>query len=183
MSDMIDGWQSERFELVYDDPAENSHKFYIVTRFWNHSINDYRVLFEYGRKGSLGQSTFKICVTEGNMCDIANRRVDSKLRKGYVGGGWTSAGLHRSKLNRIGINTFIAPTPVDADADEAGVTFEQMADVVGALLSKAVEKDNDTVDVMVEAAQMNAKFATLRAQFDDVKSQVEFTNSAVRARL
>jgi hypothetical protein len=81
-------------------------------------------------------------------------------------------------LSLAGVNTRAVPVP-----EGEGVTFEEMATLVDSVLTKSVGQEKPDVDVLVEAAQMNAKFAALRAQFENAESTVEYVNTAVRSRM
>jgi len=183
----VEDWQGSTCLLEYRDPASNSDKFYRISILWNDLNNDARVVFQYGRNGTNGQASFKMCGSRIAAEQIANRRFDQKRNKGYIIADlWTPIGVDSSAMRHYlqlaGVNTNGGPVEVVQDGE--GVTFDEMGTLVQNLLTKAVQKDqNDTVDVMVEAATVNAKFAQLREQFENIESEVEFVNTAVRSRL
>jgi predicted DNA-binding WGR domain protein len=178
-----DNWRGNIIGMEYHDNDANSHKFYQVAVLCNDALGDYRVVTRYGRVGSNGQSGSKIVMNEAMAQNYASRRADAKVSKGYnvVSAGWEDMGPNqlRNFLQDAGVNTRIQP---QVTTDE-GVTFDEMSTLVGSLLTQAVGKDNDAGDVIVAAATMNAKMATLREQFEDLESEVEFVNTAVRSRI
>jgi predicted DNA-binding WGR domain protein len=170
--------------MEYHDSDANSHKFYEIAVLSNDTLGDYRVVTRYGRVGSSGQSGSKMLSSQAHAQDYASRRATSKVNKGYnsVTNGWEDMGPNalRNFLQLAGVNTRINTQVIN---DDEGVTFDEMATLVGSLLTQAVGKDNDAGDVIVAAATMNAKMAVLREQFEDLESEVEFVNTAVRSRI
>jgi arabinogalactan endo-1,4-beta-galactosidase len=121
--------------------------------------------------------------SEHEAANVANGRVNQKLNKGYAttAPGWMDLDPNgiSGVLSLAGVNTRAAvPVP-----EGEGVTFEEMATLVDDVLKKSTGVEKPDVEVLVEAAQMNAKFATLREQFEQVESTVEFVNTAVRSRM
>jgi len=184
MSTRYDGWEVDgQFMLEYRDLETNSDKFYEITILVNQSQADYRVVYRWGRRHSTGQTSFKIAGNIDHARSLAQHRHNQKVGKGYapVPGRTFNQEPTPWLLERAGVNLYTAAA---VNVDE-GVSFEEMGTLVAGLLTKAVNGsgDEETVDVMVEAATMNAKFAVLRAQFESVQSEVEFVNTAVRSRL
>lgn len=182
---MSNEWSGHYTTLTYVDPETNANKFYRIAIISNDVLGDHRVVYQWGRAGSTGQSSFKMYSTQVVAQNHANHRYNLKVRKGYADGGTWEAlepNMLRDMLGMGGVNTNTSVGPVVATED-GGVTFDEMGTLVGELLTAAVTKENDTVDVVVEAATMNAKFAQLREQFENIESEVEFVNTAVRSRL
>jgi len=175
------GWTARACELRFVDPDSNANKFYRISVLRNDTNGDYRVVYQWGRVGASGQTSFKMYTNEGTAQINAEHRCSQKLRKGYeVTYDWTDVNPNDFLLSAAGVNLYVMQQPVEVSD---GVSFEEMETLVQDILAKAVTAENDTVDVMVEAATMNAKFAKLREQFQDAESSVEFVNNAVRARL
>lgn len=179
-----DQWRGTVIGLEYHDPDANSHKFYNVAILCNDTLGDYRVVTRYGRVGSNGQCGSKMVSSQAHADHYAHRRADSKMNKGYVvvSNGWEvmRENMLRNYLHDAGVNTRVQPKVV---IDDEGVTFDEMSKMVDGLLSAAVAQDADPGDVIVAASTVNAKFAVLREQVEDLEAQIEFANTAVRSRL
>lgn len=59
-----------------------SYKFYRVYEIWDDDARDYRVLFQWGRIGTTGQSKVEI-TGEHSMTALAYDKRGEKLKKGY----------------------------------------------------------------------------------------------------
>jgi predicted DNA-binding WGR domain protein len=179
---MSEVWKGHSVELHYVDPDSNSNKFYRITTL-HKGVNgsDFRVLYQWGRIGSVGQSSFKMFNSVEHMTHTANRRQQQKMAKGYVmaAEGFPSSHNLDRLLRLAGVNTEEGESPADSD----GVTFDEMSNMVQQLLSTATGEITDVADVAVETAQMNAKFESLRRRYEAVQSDVEFVNAAVRSRM
>lgn len=180
------GWHGSVVYLEYRDPEANSSKFYQISVLENEVLGDYRVLTQYGRIGSAGQSGFKMARSGALAHHMAGIRQTQKERKGYqvASNGWediTSENTLKNMLRLAGVNTNAGPAPVEEP--EEGVTFGEMESMLDNLITTATRENIDPGDVAVETATINAKFAMLREQFDDLESQVEFANTIARSRL
>lgn len=175
------GWTARACELRFVDPETNSNKFYRISVLNNPETGDHRVVYQWGRVGSTGQSSFKMYTSDDVAMRNAEHRYFQKARKGYEEAApWGQIAPTDFLLSQAGVNLYAAHQ--EAEMSD-GVSFDEMGTLVGHLLTKAVGAENDTVDVMVEAATMNAKFSQLREQFENMESEVEFVNTAVRSRL
>lgn len=181
------GWHGSVVSLEYRDPEANSSKFYQISVLENETLGDYRVLTQYGRIGSTGQSGFKMARSGPLAHHMGTTRQAQKERKGYqvVSNGWEdidSENALKNLLRLAGVNTN-ALTTEDLGPEEEGVTFSEMESMLDNLITTATRENIDPGDVAVETATINAKFAVLREQFDDLESQVEFANTIARSRL
>lgn len=179
---MATDWTAEGYFMQYHDNETNAHKFYHVYVLTNDTLGDYRVLYQWGRIGTNGSTNFKMCSSQMQAVSLAQKRVAQKLAKGYEHDeGWKA--LTESQLAGLlpstGVNIHHSTERNASD----GVSFDEMATLVDDVLKKSTGVEKPDVEVLVEAAQMNAKFATLREQFEQVESTVEFVNTAVRSRL
>jgi predicted DNA-binding WGR domain protein len=180
----MNGWQGKHCYVTYKDPDANADKWYEAVVLWNDALGDNRVVFRWGRYGAKGSSKSSIFPNSAHAEYEANKQINAKLRKGYE---WAQVWetLDPEELLEVlqiaGVNTNIEVIPkITVDG---GVTFEEMSTLVGNLLTNAIGKDNDAGDVAVEAATVNAKFAVLREQYENLQSEVEFVNTAVRSRM
>jgi predicted DNA-binding WGR domain protein len=57
-------WRVKEYSMEYNDAETNSHKFYTVYVLANDELNDYRVLYHWGRLGTNGSTNFKMFGSE-----------------------------------------------------------------------------------------------------------------------
>lgn len=68
----------EAFELRYVDPASNSNKFYRI-----YVTDDGRIVYQWGRVGSVGQWKHTGAASKRAAWDMADRQAHTKEMKGY----------------------------------------------------------------------------------------------------
>lgn len=149
------------WELRYTEGS--SFKFYRVYTIENAEAGDYRVLFQWGRIGTRGQSKVETFSSPGAMTTLAVEKRDEKRRKGYEI-------VHQSALQ------FVPPDVLKAAAvnERYQVQSQQVVDtnLIAAMMSKldgAVRLATGTTDDQAQAVVVSQD---LRSNLDDLRKQV-----------
>lgn len=77
-------YTAEVTEVHYTDTAHNHDKYYRVYTLADEDAQDYRVVFQWGRRGSKGQSQNSVYATRSQAEGAARTKLASKTDKGYV---------------------------------------------------------------------------------------------------
>jgi len=179
-------------EVRYNDTYANSHKFYRVYVLTDDATNDYRVLFQWGRIGSKGQSKMQICQSAKEAEWAAREKIHSKEAKGYephipssVSKGYfqTSTVVDPALLLDAGVNTFeaakSAPKPVTPEDSMETITAALVASLTvdaDRAVRLATGTPDDQATAVVIARKLDEKLNALRTAVDEAEARVEVVN-------
>lgn len=154
-------WEAELRELAYVDHAHNSDKFYRTYLLSDPEAQQYRVLFQWGRRGSKGQNQVHVCRNLAEARSIVTSKLDAKERNGYQ--------MTLSKTLPA------APTDLLLLAGIAAFDDDPMhapADPFDALVAEADRARRLSMGEESEQAQAVVALSGLRKQLDDLRRRV-----------
>ena len=137
-------YTAEVTEVTYTDHAHNSDKYYRCYLLSSEDSTDHRVVFQWGRRGSKGQSQNSVTASRGEAERMVRAKLSSKTSKGYVESyhkelpGVSNDILDLAGVNRFGVQTEVASADpfvrISLDVDEARrLAMGDEADVVKAI--------------------------------------------------
>lgn len=122
-------YTAEVTEVTYTDHAHNHDKFYRCYLLSSEDSTDHRVVFQWGRRGSRGQSQNSVHASRSAAASEITRKLLSKTSKGYLGSyhrelpGVSNDILDLAGINRFGMQTELASADpfvrISLDVDKA----------------------------------------------------------------
>ena len=172
-------YQAEVTELQYQDSARNSSKFYRAYHIWDDEALDHRVVFQWGRIGSKGQSQVLIVHTEGQAAITVSGKLRDKQDKGYrTVYDKTLPGVSLDLLHLAGITETAAAANVRSQ-DPVKVLLVD----VDTCRRLAMGDGADVTKAVVMRRSLAEQLDALRASVQDAEGQVEVVDMVLNAKL
>lgn len=172
-------YQAQVQEVQFQDPGHNSNKFYRAYVLWDDDTNDHRVLFQWGRIGSKGQSQVHVCTSKGMAEGMAEGKIYDKRRKGYE--------LNYKRELPAVPPDLLHLAGVSADANGRS---QRPTDPITVLLMDidtarrlAMGDSDDVTKAVVMRSSLNDQLTALRASVSEAEGQVEVVDMLLGAKL
>ena len=172
-------FQAALTELAYRDDGRNSDKYYRAFHVFDNEADVHRVVFQWGRQGSAGQSKMLILHDEGSAAMAISRKLREKTDKGY-----------RIVFDKTlpGVSADIMEL-AELSADDA-VNARSQQDPVKVLLVDidtcrrlAMGAAEQVTQAVVMRRTLAEQLAALRASVEDAAGQVEVVDMVLGAKL
>lgn len=166
-------------EVQYSDPNRNSNKFYRAYRIWDDETMDQRVVFQWGRIGSKGQSQVHVCTAEYQATQMIEGKISDKERNGYRETySKTLPGVSNDLLALAGISA-AANGRSQAPVEPIKVLLID----IDTCRRLAMGDFQDVTKAVVMRRSLADQLAALRASVTDAEGQVEVVDMVLGAKL
>lgn len=167
-------------QVSYRDEGVNSDKFYRAYALTNGT--DHRVLFQWGKRGTRGQSQVHVCRTLDEASLLATSKIRDKERKGYgtlsKADGLTVMDVVGEDLLRIaGVNVDAMPTVVDTE--DRGAVFAHFAIDVDRCRRLAFGTPAEQTEAVAVRNKLRDQLDFLRTETLKAEGQLDFVEDVL----
>ena len=172
-------YTAEVTEVHFTDHAHNHDKYYRVYILSDHDNSDYRTVFQWGRRGSKGQSQNSVYPTEHQARTAAHVKLTSKTDKGYVETYHKELpGVSDDVLELAGVNRFATKTE-QPSADP----FVRISLDVDRARRLAMGDEAEVVEAITLRKGLLDQLAELRTSVSKAEGEVEIVDMLLAAKV
>lgn len=173
-------YEANVIEVQYVDHAHNHDKFYRAYHIWDDdNPNDHRVVFQWGRRGSRGQSQNSVYANAGQAKLAIVNKINSKTDKGYVETYRRDLpGVSDDILALAGVNVFDTQT-VKPSADP----FVRISLDVDRCRRLAMGDESEVVEAITVRKGLLDQLAELRTSVARAEGEVEIVDMLLAAKV
>lgn len=173
-------YQADLVEVHFQDPGANSDKFYRAYHIFDEEApDDHRVLFQWGRRGSKGQSKVEVCHGVAHAKSTLRDKINSKEAKGYreVLARHLPA-VSDDLLELAGINRFAVNANVRSQDP-----FAVFAADVDRCRRLVMGDSTEQAEAFTLRADLRTQLDTLRRGVSEAEGQVEVVEMLLTAKV
>lgn len=166
-------------EVQYSDPNRNSNKFYRAYHLWDEETLDHRVLFQWGRIGSKGQSQVHVCTAEYQAQSMVDGKIQDKENKGYQE-------TYSKKLPGVSTDLLALAGISQAANGRSQVVTEPIKVLlidIDTCRRLAMGDSEDVTKAVVMRHSLNDQLTALRNSVEEAAGQVEIVDIVLGAKL
>jgi predicted DNA-binding WGR domain protein len=172
-------YTAEVTEVQYQDRARNSDKFYRVYLLSDDENSDYRVVFQWGRRGARGQSQNSVYPTRSQAEAAAATKMRSKTDKGYVESYHRELpGVSDDVLELAGVNRFATKTEQPNPDPFVRLTLD-----VDRCRRLAMGDETEVVEAITVRRTLLDQLAELRTSVSRAEGEVEIVDMLLAAKV
>lgn len=172
-------YTAEVTEVQYQDRARNSDKYYRVYVLSDHEAGDYRTVFQWGRRGSLGQHQNSVYANAGQARLAAQTKLNSKTDKGYVETYHRELpGVSDDVLEMAGVNLFGKATEAPSADPFVRLTLD-----VDKCRRLAMGDETQVVEAITIRKTLLEQLAELRTSVSRAEGEVEIVDMLLAAKV
>lgn len=172
-------YSAEVTEVAHVDHAHNHDKYYRVYILSDDDAGDYRVVFQWGRRGSKGQSQNSVYANRGQAQAAARQKLNSKTDKGYVESYHRELpGVSNDILDLAGVNRF----QIEIEKPHAD-PFVRISLDVDRCRRLAMGDESDVVEAITVRKTLVEQLAELRTSVARAEGEVEIVDMLLAAKV
>lgn len=172
-------YTAEVTEVTYVDHAHNHDKFYRAYLLSSDDATDFRVVFQWGRRGSKGQSQNSVYPTFSAAKAALDRKLTSKTDKGYEHSYFRELpGVSNDILDLAGVNRF--GTDLEKPVADPFVRISLDVDKCRRL---AMGDETEVVEAITLRKDLLSQLDTLRTSVSKAEGEVEIVDMLLAAKV
>lgn len=172
-------YTAEVTEVHYEDLAHNHDKYYRVYVLSDSDASDHRVVFQWGRRGSKGQSQNSVYPSRNQAENAARAKLESKERNGYQPIYHKELpGVSDDILELAGVNIFQSDTKAPNPNPVVRLSID-----TDRCRRLAMSDTDDLSEAVMLRASILTQLDELRTAVVSAEGEVEFVDALLMAKV